>query len=127
MLGYRDQWCRVPGILPQVYQLHKMVSRKYGGMFARGWHLDVEASELTTYTLQDAIMGPLKFKEQKSTKKIKLPQTKQSRSTTSVEEVSHIGGGEGSTSKNVLDPKTLEKVSKKAKRKAIGGMEQYNN
>ena len=96
-------------------------------MFARGWHLDVEASELTADTLHDAIMRPLKFKEPKSANKIKFPKTKQRRSTASIKEVSHIGGGEGSGSKNVLDPKTLEKVSKKEKGKATSGMEQYNN
>ena len=115
-------------LLPQAYKPDKMVSKMEGDMFSRGWNLDVPINEVTAERLENAIWVPLKFKEPKSAEKHKkTPLAKRRKGDVNTGEVSGIGMGEGSGSKNFVDAKALEKESKKAKGKATGGMEQYGD
>lgn len=53
-------------LLPQSYKPDKMVANKEGDMFSRGWVLGVPINEVSADKLHDAIIGPLKFKGEKS-------------------------------------------------------------
>ena len=116
-------------LLPQSYKPDKMVANKEGDMFSRGWDLSVPINEVSADRLHDAIIVPLKFKGEKSIgkhNKKTLPKSKRKKSDSNIVDVCNIGIEEGSSSKNIIDPKALEKEAKKAEGKATGGMEQYS-